>query len=417
MVAGTHSLQTVLVVASDPGLRVSIRAALESGGFGVDEARSGLSGMAAALGQHPDLVLVEAGLVDIDGFAVVTRLRGRGFSAPLVVIGKAGDDRHALAAGADGLLALPLDPDTLAARARAWLAGNHGDLPAEQAGSELRAHAQELAAHLEGKARELDQAQHRIEDTNRFRSEFMQAVSHELATPLTPITGYLKILKSEKLGALNDRQSKVIDAMIQSTERLARVLDNLVDFANLETGRTLLREEPVDPRAIAEACIAEMRAAARNRRVGLAIWDESGGRNLVGDATKLKQALGNLVDNAVKFSPSGGQVLVELAAEPEGLVISVYDQGAGVPLAESQRIFEPFFHASRAGEAERAPGAGLGLPVVRAIAKAHGGRAWAESPPRRQPERTGHFYPGSRFSIFLPWTPPENGLVPRRTAS
>ncbi len=401
----TRILQTVLVVASDADVRDPIRAALEEAGFGVDEARSGLSGLAAALGHHPDLAIVDAGLGDIDGFAVATRLRGRGFRAPIVLVAAAGDEARALAAGADGILGMPLQPDAIASRVGAFLAGNPTEVPGEELDLGLAAQARQLAENLEGKALELNRAQHTLEDRDRFRSEFMQAVSHELSTPLTPITGYLKILKSEKLGGLNERQAKVVDAMIQSTERLARVLDNLVDFANLETGRTLLRHEPVDPRALAESCIAEMRAAARNRRVVLELLDSAGGRTLAGDGTKLKQALGNLVDNAVKFSPSGGQVLVELRPVDAGIEISVYDQGAGVPISETERIFEPFFHASRVGEADRAPGAGLGLPVVRAIAQAHGGRARVESPPRRQPDTTGHFYPGSRFVLFLPWEP------------
>jgi len=373
--AATRILRTVLLAASDPELRDALRAALEEAGFGVDEARSGLSALAAALGHHPDLVLVQATLPDIDGFAVATRLRGRGFEAPVVLVAPPADEGRAIAAGADGILALPIDADTVAVRVNRFL----GEVP-------------EPATQPEA-------------DRDRFRSEFMQAVSHELATPLTPITGYLKILKSEKLGPLNERQGKVVDAMIQSTERLARVLDNLVDFANLETGRTLLRHEPVDARAIAAACIAELQAAARNRRVDLALRDEAAGRALVCDGNKLKQALGNLVDNAVKFSPSGGRVLVELCAVEAGLELSVYDQGAGVPADELERIFAPFFHASRAGEADRAPGAGLGLPVARAIAQAHGGQVSVESPPRRQPEPAGHFFGGARFTILVPWEP------------
>lgn len=386
---GSRILRTVLVAVADPLLREAIRGALTEAGFGIDEARSGISALAAALGHHPDLALVEAALPDIDGFAVTARLRGRGFSPPIVLVAAPEAAGRALAAGATGVLPLPLpqDASAVAAGVDAFFAQ---PAPAQGA-AERTAPARNTAAPRE---------------TDRFRSEFMQAVSHELATPLTPIAGYLKILRSEKLGPLNERQTKVVDAMVQSTERLARVLDNLVDFANLETGRTLLRHGPVEPRAVAEACIAEMRAAARNRRVGLELYDESGGRALVGDEAKLKQALGNLVDNAVKFSPSGGQVLVELRPAGDGLEISVYDQGAGIPADETEKVFEPFFHASRVGEADRAPGAGLGLPVVRSIAQAHGGWARVESPPRRQPDLAGHFYPGSRFTMLLPWEAP-----------
>ncbi len=394
----------VLVIENDPDARTSLRRALEPG-FVVAEAVDGVSGVEAALAGAPDLVLVDAALPDIDGYEVATRLRGRGLTAPIIALTSAGshDRGLSLSAGCDGSVEKPVDGARLPEQLRQFLAGKKEKLKTGEERRYLREYAQGLVEKLEGKVKELTRANERLTVIDRFKTEFMQSVSHELSTPLTPIVGYLKILKSKKLGELNERQEKVVDAMLQSTDRLSRVLDNLVDFAGLETGRYHIRKAPLEPVALAHGCVAESIGQAKGRRVSIVVSDLSGARTLDGDEGRLKQALGNLVDNAVKFSPNGGSVLVELSAGDEGLTISVYDQGPGVPAEERERIFDPFFHASRAGEAEKAPGAGLGLPVTRKIAEAHGGKAWLESPPREQPRKGEHRFHGARAAIFLPW--------------
>jgi signal transduction histidine kinase len=106
----------------------------------------------------------------------------------------------------------------------------------------------------------------------------------------------------------------------------------------------------------------------------------------------------------VKFSPHGGEVLVDVARERDRLRFAVYDQGPGVRSADAERIFEPFYHADRADDA-RQPGSGLGLPVARRIAEAHGGRAYVESPPHTQPSAGSHHYTGSKFVIEIPAPP------------
>jgi signal transduction histidine kinase len=398
-----RSLLRILVIDHDAGERASLRAALP--GFAVEEVAEGRAGVEAASRSGPDLVLVDGSLPDLEGYEIAIRLRGRGVTSPIVGLTVADPVKRGMliSAGCDGTIQKPVDPGKLPDQIRAYLAGKRDRLSSVDERRYLREYAQGLVDKLEGKVKELTEANARLTEIDRFKTEFMQSVSHELSTPLTPIVGYLKILKSRKLGEVNEKQEKVIDSMIQSTERLSRVLDNLVDFANLETGRTLIRRGPVDPVLVAQSCASEQKAAAKARRVSLEVLDRTDGRWISADETKLKQAVGNLVDNAVKFSPNGGHVLIELLGAAEGVTLSVYDQGAGVPVREQERIFEPFFHAARAGEAERAPGAGLGLPVARKVVEAHGGRIWVESPPRQQPDVSQHHFSGARFAMFLPW--------------
>jgi signal transduction histidine kinase len=240
------------------------------------------------------------------------------------------------------------------------------------------------------------------EASETARATFVRDLVHELSTPITPLAGYLRILQSEKLGPLSPQQRKVVESMLGSVQRLSRIVENLSDFANLQTSAAVLKLEPVDPDGIVEELITELRAAIRDGQVHVTV-SKSGGGPVVADGKKLKQAIGNLISNAVKFSPHGGEILVEAVREPDVLRIAVYDQGHGVLPAEQQAIFEPFHHAAtRGADDARAPGTGLGLPVARKIAEAHGGRVWVESPPRTQPGSVGRLFSGAKFVLELP---------------
>ncbi len=241
-----------------------------------------------------------------------------------------------------------------------------------------------------------------VETREAARASFVRDLVHELSTPITPIAGYLRILQSEKLGPLSPQQKKVLESMIGSIGRLSRIVENLADFANLQTNAATLRLEPVDPDAVVEEVVSELRGAIRDGQVHVTVTRSAGGV-MMADGKKLKQAIGNVVGNAVKFSPHGGEILVEVVREPDVLRVAVYDQGPGVVPAEQEAIFEPFHHAAtRGADDARVPGSGLGLPVARRIAEAHGGRAWVESPPRTQPGTATRLYSGAKFVIEIP---------------
>jgi signal transduction histidine kinase len=236
----------------------------------------------------------------------------------------------------------------------------------------------------------------------RLPSTFIRDLSHELSTPLTPIAGYLRILQAGKLGALTPQQQRIVDAVAHSVARLTRIVDNLSDFASLESDAPALLAAPVDPDALADAVVEEQRSTIRDSRLHVEVR-HAGGGPVLADARKLRQAVANLVSNAVKFSPHGGEVLVEVSRSPGRLRFAVYDQGGGIPPGEAERIFEPLHHAAvRGADDARAPGSGLGLPVARRIAEAHGGSVSVESPPRTQPASGPGHYSGSKFLLDIP---------------
>jgi signal transduction histidine kinase len=399
----------VLCIESDEGLRERLRALLEREGFAVDLTVSGLDGIARALTLPPDLVLADVHLPDIEGPELAARLkRERSLAAvPFVAVGESPEEHDvALAAGADGFVERGHE-DTLGDEVRAFLAGKRERLSEEGERAQLRALSGAMAEHLETAIAGAQRAVRRVEELGRLRSAFVHNLAHELSTPLTPLAGYLRILSSGKLGALTPQQQRVVDTMVQSVARLTRVVDNLADFASLEVGQAPLLRSELDPDQLADEVVEELKGAIRDARLHVTVL-HGGGPPVLADARKVRQALANLVQNAVKFSPHGGEVLVEVTRDAGRVRFTVYDQGPGVAPGEAERIFEPLFHAAaRGGEAARLPGSGLGLPVARRIAEAHGGRVSVESPPRTQPPSLTRHFTGSKFVLEIPARPLE----------
>ncbi|HZR06983.1 MAG TPA: hybrid sensor histidine kinase/response regulator [Myxococcales bacterium] len=394
----------ILYIEDNPESRTLVRNVLEARGFDVLEASDGIAGIDLAISAHPDLILCDIEMPGIDGYETATRLRSyRGLDGcPIVVLTSHGDRGLSLSIGCDGYIEKPIDVEKFPGQLREFLKGKREKVKTAEERRYLREYSQSLVERLEATVRELTAANSRLRAGARSKTEFMQNLSHELATPLTPITGYLKILKSEKMGPLSGPQRKIIDSMQTASERLSRTIDNLVDFATLESGGYAIHRHTFDPGAAVKSVLDEEKPKAKARRITVELL---GGPlpDGWGDERKLRQALGNVIDNAIKFSPHGSHVLVQVAADAERLSFEVYDQGEGMLADEAERVFDPFFHADRVGE-ERAPGAGLGLPVAKQIIEAHGGHISAESPPKNQPDSKHHFS-GTRVAFWIPLRP------------
>jgi signal transduction histidine kinase len=408
--------QRVLCIEGDRAVLSRVKSLLESEGFAVDTSESGLEGIARALTLTPDLVLADVHLPDIEGYELAARLkRERALQqVPFVAVGASREEHDvALAAGADGFIERSFD-DHLGEELRAYLAGKRERLPEAGEREQLKALSGSMAARLETAVAGERRAAARLVELDRLKSAFVHNLAHELSTPLTPLAGYLQILRSGKLGPVAPQHQRLLDSMQQAVGRLVRVVDNLSDFASLESGQAPLLDADVDPDVLAEEVVAELRPAIKDARLNVSVT-HGGGGPIRADARKLRQAMGNLVANAVKFSPHGGEVLVEVARDGERLRFSVFDQGPGIQAGEAERIFEPLYHAAARGEEARAPGTGLGLPVARRIAQAHGGRVFVESPPRTQPAASPRHFTGSKFVLEIP-VRPGAGRSPPTTA-
>src|SRR3954462_10367044 len=391
----------ILYIEDNPESRALVRNVLEARGFDVLEASDGIAGIDLAISAHPDLILCDIQLPGIDGYETATRLRSyKGLDGcPIVVLTSHGDRGLSLSVGADGFIEKPIDVEKFPQQLREFLKGKREKLRGIEERRYLREYSQALVERLEATVRELTAANTRLRAAARSKNEFMQNLSHELATPLTPILGYLKILRSGKMGPPSDSQQKIIDSIHVAADRLSRTIDNLVDFATLEGGGQIIHAEQFAPSELVAPVIEDERGKAKTRRVRLQTTIEATEPG-VGDVRKLRQALSNLIDNAIKFSPHGSEVLVRVISDGGRLLFEVYDQGEGFLPNEAERVFEPFFHADRVGD-EKAPGAGLGLPVAKQIVEAHGGRVFLESPPKTQPEGP-HHYSGAKVAFWIP---------------
>lgn len=230
-----------------------------------------------------------------------------------------------------------------------------------------------------------------VQEAERFKDEFFALVSHELRTPLTSVIGYLDIVRAGEAGEINEEQRRYLDVIDRNTQRLLRLVGDLLFVAQVEAGAFSLERGPVGLDSIVRASVEAARPRADKQGVLLAaevdpITMESG------DADRLGQLVDNLISNAVKFTPSGGSVSVRLRQMEEGhALLEVADTGMGIPAADQERLFERFYRADAAARGSF-PGIGLGLPICRAIAEGHGGSIEVESEVGR----------GATFRVELP---------------
>lgn len=209
-------------------------------------------------------------------------------------------------------------------------------------------------------------------EVERMKDEFVSAVSHELRTPLTSITGSLGLLLGGAAGVLPEQALRLVKIAHSNSERLTKLVNELLDIDSLEVGRVELKMEPVDLNQLASRVIEDCRPYAMRFDVNLRLEAAAEPVSVLGDADRLHQVVTNLLSNAVKHSPTGGTVTVEVARGRVNAKLSVIDAGAGIPEAFRSRIFRRFAQLDpphrRAKE-----GTGLGLAISRAIIERHGG--------------------------------------------
>jgi signal transduction histidine kinase len=224
--------------------------------------------------------------------------------------------------------------------------------------------------------RAVDEARAAVEQANRANEEFLRIAAHELRTPLTPILGWAQIL--EKSPQLDHAQlERGLDVILRSVRREAQLVDDLIDVSHMVAGKMSTEMRQIELGPIVEACVEEARAVAEAKGVTLtaAITKDT---SLAGDARRLRQVTRNLLSNALKFTPRGGRVSVEVTRERDALVLRVRDTGKGLSAGELPRMFEPF-HQGDPSMTRTEGGLGLGLAIVRYIIEAHGGTVRAES--------------------------------------
>ena len=261
----------------------------------------------------------------------------------------------------------------------------------QEAAAQLEAKVHERTAQLEATYRALEASHARLREVDQLKSDFLGNVSHELRTPLAAVKGYVDNLLDGVAGPLQDKPRHYLGRVRDNADRLGRMVSDLLDLTRIEAGKIELAPQALSVADLVTDALDGLRHVADQRRVGVsadlpacpAVW---------ADPDRLHQVLTNLLVNAVKWSPPGGQVSVTAAGEPAGLVrLTVRDTGPGIPAAERERVFDKFYQVGRV-EGGRPPGTGLGLTIARHLVELHGGRIWVEDAPGG----------GAAFVVLLP---------------
>jgi len=229
----------------------------------------------------------------------------------------------------------------------------------------------------------------RFREAEELKSTFISIISHELKTPVALIKGYAGTLRREdaQWDVETVRQSAAV--IEEEADRLTQLIDNLLDASRLQAGGLELSLSDVALDQLARRLVDKFRTQTDQHQ--LSVDFPSDFPVIQGDAARLEQVLANLISNAIKYSPRGGAVRVSGHVLPNEVIVSVSDEGIGIPVEEQERIFERFYRVDDA-LSRRTAGSGLGLYLAKAVVEAHGGRIWVESAPGR----------GASFSFALP---------------
>lgn len=328
----------ILIVEDEAPVRTGLVDLLQAKGFEVVAAETGPEGLTKARAAHPDLVLLDVMLPGLSGYDVLRTLRAEGHATAVIMV-------------------LPL----FALLALLRLAG---------AGRALRALWAERAIAL-------------------AQSNFVSAVSHEMRTPLTTIQLYAEMLAQDVVTE-PARRTHYLETIAGESERLGRLIENVLDYARISGRRKAYRFEPLDVREVLQEALAAVEGALA--QAGLAV-ELHAPLPVVApvDRDALVQALINLLANAAKYAADGQRVLVSALPEAGGVALAVQDFGPGIAPAEQAKVFQPFYRVG--SELTRTTtGSGLGLALVAETARAHGGRVELESTPGQ----------GSAFKLLLP---------------
>jgi signal transduction histidine kinase len=365
-----ETLPRVLLAADDADLRAYVGRLLAER-WPVDAVATTEAALVLAAHRVPDLVVADAG-GGLDALSLVLALRAdpRTRRAPIVLLAPPGfEDRRGREVGADELVTLPFTARDLASR---------------------------VAAHLE-LARLRDEATRReqalrmgAEAANRAKDEFIAMISHELRTPLGAILIWAQLLKGEELDQA--ATSRAVGMIERSTRTLAQLIDDLLDVSRIIAGKLTIESRSVDLRGVVEQALeaAQPAAAAKNLVIEKALDPAIG--MVIGDASRLQQVVGNLLANAVKFTPEGGRIELRVERAGDHARVQVSDTGAGINPDFLPFIFDRFRQADTSSTRKQ-KGLGLGLSIARHIVEMHGGSIEATS---------GGEARGSTFTVTLP---------------
>jgi signal transduction histidine kinase len=405
----------ILYIDDDAHSRSLIQRILEQAGYVLWLAESAMQGLDIAREQTPDIILTDLSLPDMNGHEVAVALRNdrRFANVPIIALTTAeyGEEYDVVRAlGMNGFVRKPVDVDELPTLIRHYLHGAHDEeVSLTSLYSAQRNYISDLVNRFEARTRDLEHANDSLMRLDSTKEIFTELVAHELRTPLTSLSGYSNLLKTYpavQSAIENDVGLKeVIQGLVDTSARMQTIINEIVTVSRILTDTMELKVGMTSLRQIMEKTLVGYDQALKDRRLKLHFNLDKFPNKMHADAELLRLAFSNLLGNAIKYTPDGGDIYLQCEVKGDDALITVRDTGVGIDPAERKHIFDHFHTTgdislhSTSKTAFGGGGIGLGLPVCKAIIEAHGGDIQVDSPGRND-----HEFPGSTFRVRLPLT-------------
>jgi signal transduction histidine kinase len=225
---------------------------------------------------------------------------------------------------------------------------------------------------------ELSHALERLSELNQLKADFVANISHELRTPMTHIVGYIDLLADDTFGPVTPQQREALETLSRAAQRLNALIDDLIQFSDTSRGGITLNYQSVSLRDLIQETLSRMTAKAQHGNVRIEVHLPADLPPVKADGRKINWVITQLVDNGIKFTPSGGRVTIRAGSTSDRVWLTVEDSGVGIPASRMKELFEPF-HQLDGSPTRRQGGTGMGLSLCKQIVEAHGSRITLQS--------------------------------------
>jgi two-component system sensor histidine kinase/response regulator len=362
----------ILAVDDAPDNLILLDKLLKRQGFDVVNASSGRECLSKSASDHPDLIILDVAMPEMDGFETLKHLRGNEItkSIPVIILTANSKDAKSIeegfSLGADEYLTKPIDQDELIARVRSILRV----IKAEQ-------------------------------EIEQLKADFQSMLVHDLRSPLSVIIGVLELAANGEFDKNPEELKEFLGSALETSQKMLGLINDILDVAKLEAGKLQLNKQPNDFNAVVGGVVARLKVLARDKGISLTIQEDKNIPLCEFDSGKIEQVVTNLVSNAIKFTPKDGCVTIKtyvkhieddvLGLKGEYAAMDVEDNGVGISSDEIPLIFDRYRQAKSAKTSGQ-KGTGLGLTIVKRVTEAHGGKVFVESSLGK----------GTKFGIVIP---------------
>ncbi|MEW6374544.1 MAG: ATP-binding protein [Thermodesulfobacteriota bacterium] len=375
----------ILVVDDEKEIRdFLLKALTRIAGFRVELAENGEEALKKIKSEQFDLVLTDLKMPKIDGLQLVSEISK--FNPDILTVMMTGHGTidsalEAMKCGASDYLTKPLNLDEMFVRLQKVL------------------EERQRFVRLRDFAAQLEKANQELRKIDDMKSEFVSVASHELRTPLTAIKNAVQLILSGKAGEVNETQTKFLSMAERNINRLTNILNNLLNLSRIESGKVEMKFEDIELKELLELTASSLKPQADGESIQIALEVSEQLPAVFGDHDKIEQILINLIGNAIKFTPDGGQIRitanpVQKEGDAEGremVAVSIKDTGIGIPQEHLNAVFDKF-HQVEGSLHRSVSGTGLGLAITKGLVEAHQGKIWVESEVGK----------GSTFTFTLP---------------